>query len=110
MINLDSISQELDRLYIFEIEQYVERCNELKRSGYKIYRNSDGIHKVVIAGQAGSRPEAEQIQYVYDSKDKGVKKESILVRAKKRIKRSINNTKAVINFIKVLHANQKDDK
>ena len=111
-MNLDSISQELDRLYVFEIEHYVARCNELKKSGFKVYRNSEGVHKVVAAGQAGPRPSKQEKQYVYDTKGRSsnVKKESFLLRAKKRISRSISNFKAVVHFIKVLHANQKDDR
>jgi len=41
------IEAELDRLYQFEIDKYVEECNTWKRYGYRIYRNPDGKHKVV---------------------------------------------------------------
>ena len=47
MSNPNVIVAELDRLYEFEIDKYVEECNQLKRIGYKIYRNDDGKHKVV---------------------------------------------------------------
>ncbi len=43
----DVIVAELDRLYEFEIDKYVKECDDLKRMGYKIYRNPDGKHKVV---------------------------------------------------------------
>ena len=45
--NPDVITAELDRLYEFEIDKYVSECDQLKKIGYKIYRNSDGKHKVV---------------------------------------------------------------
>lgn len=38
---------ELNRLYEFDIEKYIKECDDLKRMGYKIYRNSEGKHKVV---------------------------------------------------------------
>lgn len=104
-MNLDSVSQELDRLYEFEISQYISRCDELKKSGYKIYRNSNGQHKVVLAGQQVNR---RQERNTYETTKP--KKENILVRAKKKIHRTVENTKTVINFIKVLRASQKNSK
>ena len=108
-MNLDSISQELDRLYVFEISRYIERCDELKKSGFKIYRNSDGQHKVVLAGQgtqsthkAKRQPESREV--VND------KKENIFIRARKKIKRSIDNFKAIVGFIKFLRDNQNNDR
>ena len=108
-MNLDSIAQELDRLYIFEISRYIERCDELKKSGFKVYRNSSGQHKVVMAGQGAqntnrSRRQPEQREAVND------KKENIFVRAKKRIKRSVENFKAIVSFIKFLRDNQNNGK
>lgn len=43
----DIIVQELDRLYEFEIDKYVEECNELKKIGYRIFRNEDGKHRIL---------------------------------------------------------------
>ena len=102
MINTDSLAQELDRLYEFEISKYIERCNELKKSGYRIFRNESGQHKVVGNGR---RVEKKQKSNTYDEQPK--KKENFLIRAKRRVQRFIKNTKAVINFIKVLHDNQR---
>lgn len=47
MINKQSIIDELDRLYKFETNKYITECTDLKRMGFKIYRNSDGEHKIV---------------------------------------------------------------
>ena len=47
MSRIDNIVAELDRLYEFDIEKYVSECDQWKRMGYKIYRNSEGKHKVV---------------------------------------------------------------
>lgn len=67
-MNLDALSQELDRLYEFEIREYVARCDELKRQGFKIYRNESGQHKVALAGRQTKR--AEEVQYsVSDKKE-----------------------------------------
>lgn len=38
---------ELNRLYEFDIDKYVKECDDLKRMGYKIYRNSEGQHRIV---------------------------------------------------------------
>ena len=46
-MGIDSITQELDRLYEFEMDKYVSECDHWKKMGYKIYRNSEGKHKVV---------------------------------------------------------------
>ena len=43
---VDIIIRELNRLYIVDKYKYKTECDELKRMGYQIYRNSDGIHKV----------------------------------------------------------------
>ena len=104
-MNLDSIEQELDRLYVFEIENYVSRCDELKKSGFKIYRNDNGRHKVVMAGL--NRGNVEK-PYVYD--EKPVKKEGFLSKAKKKVKRSIDDFKTVAHFIKVMRANRKNER
>ena len=47
MANIKAIEDELNRLYEYEIDKYLDECNVLKKMGFKIYRNSDGIHKVV---------------------------------------------------------------
>ena len=108
-MNLDSIAQELDRLYEFEISRYIERCDELKKSGFKVYRNSSGQHKVAYGGQGGqgsqsagrSRRQPERYEAVNDKKD------NIFIRAKKRVKRSIEIIRSVIGFIKYLRNSQK---
>lgn len=43
----DTIAEELDRLYEFEMDKYVTECDHWKKMGYKIYRNTKGQHKVV---------------------------------------------------------------
>ena len=105
MISTDSLAQELDRLYEFEIEKYIERCNELKKSGYRVFRNESGQHKVVGNGKRVEKK--QQKSYSYDESTD--KKENFLIRAKKRVQRGIRNFKAVVNFIKVLHNNQKNN-
>ena len=47
MSNVENIAKELDRLYQSDTDKYVEECEIWKKFGYKIYRNSDGKHKVV---------------------------------------------------------------
>lgn len=47
MANIKAIEDELNRLYEYEIDKYLDECNVLKKMGFKIYRNSDGVHKVV---------------------------------------------------------------
>ena len=46
-MNTDTIAQELNRLYEFEVDKYIAECDHWKRMGYKIFRNSEGKHKVV---------------------------------------------------------------
>jgi len=46
-MGVQSIIDELNRLYTFDIDKYLKECNDLKRIGYKIYRNDSGQHKVV---------------------------------------------------------------
>ena len=101
-MNLDSIAQELDRLYEFEISRYIERCDELKKSGFKIYRNSTGQHKVVLTGQ-GAQSEQKQ-QNVYDTST--AKKENIFVRAKNRVKRGVETIKTVVKVVKYISDSQ----
>ena len=43
----DTIVQELNRLYEFEMDKYITECEHWKKMGYKIFRNSKGKHKVV---------------------------------------------------------------
>ena len=103
-MNLDSISQELDRLYEFEISEYISRCNELKGSGYKIYRNSSGQHKVVFTGQqSGGSGHTEEVRY---GDEKEPKKENILIRAVNSVKRGINTIRNIFRFIRFLYKSQ----
>ncbi len=104
-MNLDSLSQELDRLYEFEISEYISRCDELKKSGFKIYRNEQGKHKVVVAGQNVRR---EDVRYDYEDSRKKPKKDNIFIRAKNSIKRGINNIRSMIRFTKFLYRNFKN--
>lgn len=46
-MGVEAFVDELNRLYEFDIDKYVKECDDLKRMGYKIYRNSEGKHKVV---------------------------------------------------------------
>ena len=43
----DIIIQELDRLYEFDTKKYVEECEDLKKIGYRIFRNQDGKHQII---------------------------------------------------------------
>lgn len=45
--NVDNIVTELDRLYIYDVDKYVDECKIWKQMGYKILRNSEGQHKVI---------------------------------------------------------------
>lgn len=56
-MSVEVFTEELDRLYEFEIEKYIKECDDLKRMGYKIYRNSEGKHKVV---------EPPKVEHKYD--------------------------------------------
>ncbi len=103
-MNLDSISQELDRLYEFEIREYVARCNELKQSGYKIYRNSAGKHKVVQGGQPVRK---EEVQYSYDKRNEP-EKEGLPTRVGKAVKKRIDKFKRFVKTVKFLYDNSKD--
>ena len=46
-MEVEIIVEELDRLYQLDIDKYLSECETWKRYGYKIYRNSNGKHKVV---------------------------------------------------------------
>ncbi|MBR6404203.1 MAG: hypothetical protein IKS48_12525 [Eubacterium sp.] len=106
-MNLDSLAQELDRLYQFEISEYISRCDELKKSGFKIYRNSDGMHKVVASGVSGRK---EQEQYNYVENDKSVKKkDNIFIRIKNRIQKGVETFKAVVRIAKFLYNNGRNE-
>lgn len=98
-MNLDSLAEELDRLYEFEIREYIARCDELKRSGLKIYRNEAGKHKVALAGQ---RPRKEEVQYVTDKK-----KDKFFVRAKNYIVNGFKNIKNMFKAAKFIYKNSK---
>ena len=97
-MNLDSLAQELDRLYEFEISEYIARCDELKSSGYKIFRNSAGLHKVV-ATNPDVRSRQEQI--VNDNVE--TRNENFLVRAYRSVKRGIHYFRSFVGFIKYLY-------
>lgn len=62
MINTTVIEEELNRLYQFEMDKYISECNKWKKLGYKIYRNSEGIHKVVANPQIKEREEREKLK------------------------------------------------
>lgn len=46
-MNTNVIIEELDRLYKFDIDKYLKECDSLKKMGVRIFRNSDGKHKVI---------------------------------------------------------------
>lgn len=46
-MGVEVVVDELNRLYEFDIDKYVNECNDLKRMGYRIYRNEAGKHKVI---------------------------------------------------------------
>ena len=103
-MNLDSLSQELDRLYEFEISEYIARCDELKKSGYKIFRNSSGQHKVVTGGQSVRREQQEQ-PYSYGYEEEPVKKkENIFIRAKNKVKQGVESVRTAARFIKFMYS------
>lgn len=49
-MGVEAFVDELNRLYEFDIDKYVKECDDLKRMGYKIYRNSEGRHRIVEPG------------------------------------------------------------
>lgn len=45
----DAMAARLDELYMsYDTEKYAEHLDMVKCLGYKVYRNSDGKHKLVI--------------------------------------------------------------
>lgn len=62
MINTTVIEEELDRLYKFDMDKYISECNKWKKLGYKIYRNSEGIHKVIVNPQIKEREERDKLK------------------------------------------------
>lgn len=44
---VDVVINELNNLYQNDPYRYATECDDLKRMGYKIYRNKEGLHKVV---------------------------------------------------------------
>ena len=46
MMTLTEIKEELDKLYWTDIKEYSEFLMKTKNAGYKVFRNSKGIHKV----------------------------------------------------------------
>ena len=61
MIKPEILEQELNRLYKTDAEEYKKDCDFWKNKGYKIYRNSDGIHKVVINSNATTKSAMKDI-------------------------------------------------
>ncbi len=55
-MNVQAIEEELNRLYQYEIDKYVNECNIFKKAGFRIYRNSKGIHKVVPPAKKTKEP------------------------------------------------------
>lgn len=48
MLNVDALTDKLNRLYEFDIENYVIECKHLKSYGYRIYRDDNtGKHKII---------------------------------------------------------------
>ena len=45
-MNEQEIKEKLDKLYWTDIQGYTEYLNRVKVAGYKVMRNSKGIHKV----------------------------------------------------------------
>ena len=45
-MNTEVIEDKLNELYQTNLDQYTNECNIFKRAGFKIYRNSKGMHKV----------------------------------------------------------------
>lgn len=45
-MNTEVIENKLNELYQTNLDQYTNECNIFKKAGFKIYRNSKGIHKV----------------------------------------------------------------
>ena len=43
----DIVKEKLDKLYLTDKSKYEVEIKTLKNIGYKIYRNSDGEHKVI---------------------------------------------------------------
>lgn len=42
------IKEKLDKLYWSDIQGYLTYLNNVKNAGYRVYRNSKGIHKVEV--------------------------------------------------------------
>lgn len=101
IMNLDSLADELDRLYEFEISEYIARCDELKKSGFKIYRNEEGRHKVALTGQ---RPRKEEVQYTYVEK-----KQNFFERAKNYVSKRVEKVKNMIRLAKLLNDSHNRD-
>ena len=57
-MSTEVIADELNRLYTYEMDKYIGECDYWKKMGYKIYRNSMGLHRVI--------PPPEQPQSFYD--------------------------------------------
>lgn len=46
-MGVQTIEEELNRLYQCEIDKYVNECSIFKKAGFRIFRNPEGIHKVI---------------------------------------------------------------
>ena len=50
-MGVETIAKELDRLYQFDMNKYLSECDAWKKYGYRIFRNAEGKHKVVVRVQ-----------------------------------------------------------
>lgn len=48
MIKPEVLQEELNKLFKTNMDEYKKECDYWKSKGYKIYRNTQGVHKVVI--------------------------------------------------------------
>lgn len=48
MIKPEVLQEELNKLFKTNMAEYKKECDYWKSKGYKIYRNPQGVHKVVI--------------------------------------------------------------
>lgn len=55
-MGVQTIEEELNRLYQYEIDKYVNECNIFKKAGFRIFRNSEGVHKVIPPAKKTEKP------------------------------------------------------
>lgn len=55
-MNVQAIEEELNRLYRYEIDKYANECNIFKKAGFRIYRNSEGIHRIIPPAKKTNEP------------------------------------------------------